>query len=235
MIRFTKALALAATLLALPSMASALGIEIVNVFGDGAGGTLPLGGTVSFELRVTYDGTEPSLYGLSADMTGMDLPDPEGTRDFGLALAGGGSVSEMLGIDVFGDGSFISDSMSNNNGNVPVERFVTNQLNPQPITVNMFEGIDLGGPGGDGSGDYGLLGGLVIEGDYHFLVTLQNVFPASATPAVADLQFSVLGLDQNGVAVASTGDSFSLVVVPEPGTALLMGLGLAGLATVRRS
>jgi len=32
----------------------------------------------------------------------------------------------------------------------------------------------------------------------------------------------------------ATGDTFALAVVPEPGTALLMGLGLAGLATVRR-
>ncbi len=32
----------------------------------------------------------------------------------------------------------------------------------------------------------------------------------------------------------ATGDTFALTVVPEPGTALLMGLGLAGLATVRR-
>jgi hypothetical protein len=32
----------------------------------------------------------------------------------------------------------------------------------------------------------------------------------------------------------ATGDTFALAVIPEPGTALLMGLGLAGLATVRR-
>ena len=32
----------------------------------------------------------------------------------------------------------------------------------------------------------------------------------------------------------ATGDTFALAVVPEPGTALLMGLGLAGLASIRR-
>jgi hypothetical protein len=40
----------------------------------------------------------------------------------------------------------------------------------------------------------------------------------------------------NGGEILSTyqSDSFSFSVIPEPGTALLMGLGLAGLATQRR-
>ena len=234
MIRFTKALALAATLLAIPSMASALGIQIVQATGGGAGGTLALGGTVTFDLRLTFDGTEPQIFGLSADLTGMDLADATGVRDFGLQLGASNVVAESLGIDPVGDGSVISGSIDNNNGTSAVERYSINHLNPQAYTVNMFDGISPSGADGDGLTDYGIGGSLVTGGDIHFQITLQNVFAYADQGAVANLQFSVLALDFQGNEIASTGDTFALTVVPEPGTALLMGLGLACLATVRR-
>ena len=238
MIRFTKALALAATLLAIPSMASALGIEVVQVTDDATGnannGTLAVGASVTFDIRMTFTGTEPQICGLSADLTGMDLADATGARQLGLQLVNSGSVTESLGIDPVGDGSVISGAIPNNNGNLAVERFSINHLNPQAYTVNMFDGIRVAGADGDGLTDYGLGGALVSGGDFHFEVTLQNVFTSADQGALANLQFSVLALDFQGNEIASTGDTFALTVVPEPGTALLMGLGLAGLATVRR-
>ena len=234
MIRFTKALALVATLLALPSMASALGIEIAAITGGGADGTLETNETITFDLRITYDGTEPSIWGLSADLTGMDLPDALAVRDFGLGLAGGSSVTEAVGEDVLLDGSLIDGAIQNNNGAVPVERYVVNHLSPTAYTVNMFDGVLLGGGNGDGSGDYGLGGALTSGGDIHFQVTLENVFTTETAVAFANLQFSLLALDQNGTQIASSGANFALTVIPEPGTALLMGLGLAGLTTIRR-
>lgn len=235
MIRFTKALALAATLLAVPSMASALGIELVGTNGSGGSATLAPGGTITFDLRMTFDGTEPTIYGLSADVTGMDLADATGARDFGLQLSGGTSVSEALGSDPVPFVVPVQGAIQNNNGTSPVERYSINHLNPQAYTVNLFDGISASGASGDGSTDYGIGGNYVTEGDIHFQVTLQNVFTAPSDFAVANLQFSVLALDFQGTSIAATGDTFTLTVVPEPGTALLMGLGLAGLATVRRS
>ena len=235
MIRFTKALALAATLLAIPSMASALGIELVGTNGSGGSATLAPGGTITFDLRMTFTGTEPQIFGLSADLTGMDLADATGVRDFGLQLASSNVVAESLGIDPVGDGSVISGAIPNNNGTTAVERYSINHLNPQAYTVNMFDGIRVAGADGDGLTDYGIGGALVTSNDIHFQVTLDNVGNGSAASTVANLQFSVLSLDFEGNSIASTGDTFTLTVVPEPGTALLMGLGLAGLATIRRS
>lgn len=234
MIRFTKALALAATLLAVPSMASALGIELVGTNGSGGSATLAPGGTITFDLRMTFTGAEPQIFGLSADLTGMDLADATGVRDFGLQLASSNVVGESLGIDPLGDGTIISGSIDNNNGTTAVERYSVNHLSPQAYTVNMFDGISASGADGTGLTDYGIGGALVTGGDIHFQVTLQNVGNGSAASSLANLQFSVLALDFQGTSIASTGDTFALTVIPEPGTALLMGLGLAGLATVRR-
>ena len=233
MIRFTKALALAATLLAVPSMASALGIELVGTNGNSSA-TLAPGDTITFDLRMTFDGTEPTIYGLSADLTGMDLADATGVRDFGLQLSGGTSVSESLGTDPVPGTVPVQGAIQNNNGTSPVERYSINHLNPQAYTVNLFDGISASGATGDGSTDYGIGGTYVTSGDIHFQVTLQNVGNGSAAYTLANLQFSLLALDFQGGTIASTGDTFALTVVPEPGTALLMGLGLAGLATVRR-
>ena len=235
MIRFTKALALAATLLAVPSMASALGIELVGTNGSGGSATLAPGGTITFDLRMTYDGTEPTIYGLSADVTGMDLADATGVRDFGLGLGGGTSVDQVLGSDPVPGTVPVSGGLQNNNGTTPAERYSINHLSPQAYTVNLFDGISATGATGDGSTDYGIGGSYVTNGDIHFQVTLENVGNGSAASTVANLQFSLLALDFQGNSIASTGDTFTLTVVPEPGTALLMGLGLAGLATIRRS
>lgn len=235
MIRFTKALALAATLLAIPSMASALGIELVGTNGSGGSATLAPGGTITFDLRMTFTGTEPTIYGLSADVTGMDLADATGVRDFGLQLAGGTSVSESLGTDPVPGTVPVQGAIQNNNGTTPVERYSINHLAPQAYTVNMFDGISATGATGDGSTDYGIGGTYVTGGDIHFQVTLQNVGNGSAASSLANLQFSLLALDFQGNSIAATGDTFALTVIPEPGTALLMGLGLAGLATIRRS
>ena len=125
-------------------------------------------------------------------------------------------------------------AIQNNNGTTPVERYSINHLAPQAYTVNMFDGISATGATGDGSTDYGIGGTYVTGGDIHFQVTLQNVGNGSAASSLANLQFSLLALDFQGNSIAATGDTFALTVIPEPGTALLMGLGLAGLATVRR-
>jgi hypothetical protein len=235
MIRFTKALALAATLLAVPSMASALGIELAGTNGSGGSATLAPGGTITFDLRMTFDGTEPTIYGLSADVTGMDLADATGVRDFGLGLESGTSVDEALGSDPAPGIVGPQGALQNNNGTTPVERYSINHLSPQAYTVNLFDGISATGAGGDGSTDYGIGETYVTSGDIHFQVTLENVGGSTGASTVANLQFSLLALDFQGNTIASTGDTFTLTVVPEPGTALLMGLGLAGLATIRRS
>ncbi len=47
-------------------------------------------------------------------------------------------------------------------------------------------------------------------------------------------QFGNEAVGAGGAFLPFSNAGYSLTVVPEPGTALLMGLGLAGLATTRR-
>ena len=237
MIRFTKVLATAAALLAAPSIASAVSLDIVGASAP-ENTLLGPGDTVTFDLRIDWTGLATDVYGVSADVTGYDLPDTNFDRQFGLAFAGGVSTGEVLNTNttIPAYGTFSNgDGLDNATGG-PVEQYVINQLNPQAFTTNLFGGVSFTPAAGDGSGDFGIGGGLVSGGDIHFQVTFANVLPASyAGPALSTtLNFDLLLLDLNGDPIAATGDTFALSTIPEPGTALLMGLGLAGLATTRR-
>ncbi len=241
MIRFTKVLAVASALLALPSMASAISLDIVGTSTGGASGgsaTLDYGQTITFDLRIDWAGLAPgSVYGASADVTGYDLPDTNFDRQFGLALAGGTSVSSILNyVDIPTVGVLPLGSGVDNQTGGPQEQYVINHLNPQAYTTNLFGGVRTSGHTGDGNLDHGIGSTLVSGGDIHFQVTFINVLPSSyAGPDLSTtLNFDLLLLDLNGDTIAASGDTFNLTMVPEPGTALLMGLGLAGLATTRR-
>lgn len=241
MIRFTKALAVATALLVVPTIASALGISVVNVSGAGAGGTLLPGETVTFDLRMDVHTGAP-LHAVEVTVDGYDLPDASGlNRQFGLALAGGQVVSEAFLLDIPSIGPTGGIANQQNTTGAPIEQFSVNNINPQAHTTLLFGAISTGGinaPNGgiaDGAGDTGLGGNLVhgVPGDIHFQVTFQNV--ADFVQGVdTTFNFNISGLDSVGNPIAGSGDSFAIHVVPEPGTALLMGLGLAGLAVRRR-
>ena len=213
MIRFTKALALAATLLIVPSIASAIGISITN----SPSNVLPAGGSVTFELELDQN-TDIPLQGLQVSLTGYDLPGANFDRELGLALGGGSSTQSVYGTHVpsFGVVNDLQNTLA-----APVEVFSINQLNPQAYTTSLFEAVQLTVSNGSGAAD-----------DLTFQVTLNNVL-ASAVPTLANLSFNVTTIDSLANQV-TTSAPFALTVIPEPGTALLMGLGLAGLASRRR-
>jgi hypothetical protein len=215
MIRFTKALALAATLLIVPSIASAIGVSITN----SPSNVLAAGGSVTFDLEIDQNSIPLSLNGLQVSLTGYDLPGANFDRELGLAFGGGTATSSLYGTHVPTVGIF--NDLQNNNGSAPVEVFEVNHLNPQAYTVSLFEAVSLTSSTGDGSLD-----------DRTFQVTLNNVLDTLA-PAYANLSFNVTTIDNLGNEV-TTSTPFALTVIPEPGTALLMGLGLAGLASRRR-
>jgi len=50
-----------------------------------------------------------------------------------------------------------------------------------------------------------------------------------------NLDFGAVAVGTGGSLLAFSNDSLVVTVVPEPGTALLRGLGLAGLTSIRRS
>jgi len=229
MIRFTKVLALAATLLIVPSIASAVDITIVNVTGDGADGVLDAGGTVTFDLRMSTDAGP--LFGVAVGVSGYDIAGANYDRELGIAFQSATVVGHAFGQN-FGPGVNVGGFDNATTGD---EVFSINQLNPQAYTTSLFEGIGVTAALGDGSEDEGLGGAgsnVHPNNDVHFQVTFSNVL-GTVDRAFADLSFDVLSVYAGGTTSTSSA-TFALTVIPEPGTALLMGLGLAGLAANRR-
>ena len=95
---------------------------------------------------------------------------------------------------------------------------------------------------GTGNDDAGVGGGLTgIGSDIHiqvsFLVQGLNSTVGSPTAVTLDFgtgRFGNEAIGTGGSSLAFNNASSTLTIVPEPGTALLMGLGLAGLASIRR-
>ncbi len=141
-----------------------------------------------------------------------------------------------LGFDLFnyagtGLGAFefgYNDPIQELLGNPPiVERWVT-----------VFDGITTT-PGIDGAPPVDFTPELAPG--VHFRLSFQATAPESTATVLHTLTFGEQ-LEFGSVAIGTGGeilstyqsDSFSFSVIPEPGTALLMGLGLAGLAAQRR-
>lgn len=231
MIRFTKALVAAAALLVLPTVASAISIAIVESNESGAiDGVLLPGETITFDLRMSNNVAGPDVFGLEALVTGYDAADLTGAYDSGIAHQSGTVVSQTLGIDVGSGPQFgLSNAVS-----ASEENWEANQFNPVAHTTTLFGGISATAVPGDGTDDLGI-GGNPIASDLHFQVTFANVAAGSgpAFSTTANLSFDVTIISTGG-ASSTTSTPFSITVIPEPGTALLMGLGLAGLATTRR-
>ena len=81
-------------------------------------------------------------------------------------------------------------------------------------------------------------GGSTGAGDVHFQI--QFAAESLLVPNLVTLEFGVFpefgmaAVGDGGQQLAFAGTTLDLYVVPEPGTALLFGLGLAGLAARRR-
>ena len=223
--------ALAAFLL-IPSLASALGISIVSVNGGaGSSGVLRHGDTITFDLRAQND-TGLSLIGVESLVEGYDLDDtiqePAGTRQYGLELQSG----EAAGA-IFGTFGILGYQGIPNSPGLPLE----SQAGFDQWRTRLFAGGVLPPAffAGTGADDPGIDGALVGDGDVHFRVTFVAI-PGTIEPASFTMNFGIEALlSDNSTIVVGSGDTFDLTVIPEPGTALLMGLGLAALGARRRA
>lgn len=229
-------LAFAAALIA-PMSASALGISIANVSTSSPNldGSLENEDTITFDLLLENSGNLDIL-GLDVGVFGYD----EG--------AIGSEFDNHLLYESAQTGPFAFRAID------PVT-LTSTQLNasrPQSESgsallfqeryVNLFGGVDTEPTNGDGTLDVGIGGGLTDGSDVHLQVTFsaQALGATPGAPATVDLIFGIgqQGFDVQGpsgsLASQWTNATYTVTIVPEPGTALLMGLGLAGLAGTRR-
>ena len=237
MIRSSKAIAAAVLLFVMPTVASALGISLVNVSSTGASPTFLLNGDeITFDLRLENAGGV-AINGLDIVVTGFDTPGTTNAISSGLQLVGG-----QVATSAFNSLYFSGIPNVNGLGNIrtaPVNTWALSLINPQPVRTSLFAGASITSANGDGNQDNGI-GGLQTTTDIHFRVTYRLVGVGTVDARNYVLNFGTA--DALGhIAVGPTGDaipfqnaSYALTVIPEPGTALLMGLGLAALATRRR-
>ena len=112
----------------------------------------------------------------------------------------------------------------------------------QELRAVLFNGIGTSAATGTGNDDAGVGGGLTgVGSDVHIEVSflVQGLSCTAGSPTAVTLEFGTgqfgnEAVGTGGSSLAFTNASSTLTIVPEPGTALLMGLGLAGLASIRR-
>lgn len=241
MIRKQNLAALVAVVgLMVPASAMALSISVAGYSSSGASNTvISPGDTLTVDLVLENSGGV-EVYGAGIAARGHDL-NGDGIQNDGLFVSGGSVSSEIFGpVTTLGLGNVLS---------APDLRGSPAQFSPGhpayvapvPLHAQLFDGVGTTGWTGDGSLDAGVGSNASVgAGNVHFQIQYQVAGGQLATPQSFTLNFGVFS--DLGAALVSTGgataafgnDSLTITVVPEPGTALLMGLGLAGLATIRR-
>lgn len=99
------------------------------------------------------------------------------------------------------------------------------------VEAEFLAALSLVAAGGTGAGDPGLSG--VADGGAQFRVVFEALAPGSTTLNIGTFGAYLDGYTGTADSNASN-TSLAVTVIPEPGTALLMGLGLAGLAGAGR-
>jgi len=230
-------LALVALALVAPLSASALGISITNVTTtSGSATVLDNGDVVTFDLVLEND-ANLEVFALGVGVYGYDQGAPGDTFDNNLLFIGGANADNVFSTAFFGGESFggidgIGDVFEDG-APFPLS---------QPRQVQLFDGISTTPATGNGSLDAGYDGTQIAAGGVHFQVSFaardlgvaSPLNPVQITLEFGTGQFGNAAIGDGGVVLPFTNDSYTLTIVPEPGTALLMGLGLAGLAATRR-
>ncbi len=217
-----------------PLSASALGISITNVSSSGGNvAQLGNGDILTFDL-VLENASQQDIYGLSLGVFGYDRGNDGNIANDHLRFVAGGAVAASAFNTTLLPGPIALGGLANSR-TAPTQLGAGAPFN-NPRRVQLFDGVSLTPSNGTGALDVGIGGGSVGGGDVHFRVSFQAV--AGLTGITANDvtltfgvgQFGNAAIGTDGVELAFANASYTVNVVPEPGTALLMGLGLAGLA-----
>ncbi len=243
-------LALITAALVAPLSAGALGISIESTSIVKAGGSLAPnvnalenGDVVTFGLLLE-NATQENVFALGVGAYGYDEGDVGSATDNHLVFVsstGSTSAFNTGGVLIPGLGVLNNSDGLSNSTVAGVESGAPFPFN-QELRAVLFNGIGTSAATGTGNDDAGVGGGLTgIGSDIHiqvsFLVQGLNASVASPTAVTLEFgtgQFGNEAVGTGGSTLAFNNASSTLTIVPEPGTALLMGLGLAGLASIRR-
>ncbi|MBB85535.1 MAG: hypothetical protein CL931_17125 [Deltaproteobacteria bacterium] len=242
MIRKQNLAALVAAVgLMVPASAMALGISVAGYSSSGANDNFIVpGDTLTVDLVLENNGgVEIFAAGIAA--RGHDA-NSDGVQNDGLFVSGaslGGSIfgfNTTLGLANTLSGVDLRGAPSQFSSGHPA------YVAAVPLHAQLFDGVGTSGWNFDGSNDGGVgPNANVAGGNVHFQVQYQvaaSQLGGTAVPITLEFGvFSELGgaaVTNGGATAGFSNDSLTINVVPEPGTALLMGLGLAGLATIRR-
>lgn len=232
MIRSIRYGALVALLALTPVSASALGLVIDNVSSTGASTSVLFpGDQLTVDLRLE-NATQVELFGLGLGAVGFDRNDNRNPTDDRLHFVGGASAGSALNTARLPGTPNQAFGGLQNTLSAPVE------IVEIPRSVSFFQGLSLDPVTGTGTDDVGIDGGYTGDGDVHFRLVFEATNNVGPEAGVVNLLFGTTGangaIGSGGVVLPFNNASLSVTVIPEPGTALLMGLGLAGLAARRR-
>jgi hypothetical protein len=227
-----------------PLSAQALGVQIAGVSSSGGNASLLQDGDVLTVDLIVENASLQTISAMGLEARGYDK-DADGKADDGLSLLGGtiGGPSVFntqylaAGINIDGLQNNLAGVEQRGNPIIPVPFQPAQELHAQ-----FFEGVSIAGSSGNGTFDSGIPGGdqTLPGGAVHFQIQFVATAFGLVNANEITLQFGGSedfgngAVDSSGAIVAVSSDSYTVSVIPEPGTALLMGLGLAGLATTRR-